>query len=132
MGERLPGLTGMGFPWKIATVVSITSDDPRLCVVRDQFGKYQTLRRDLTRAKGGQPQVGEKWLIDTVLGYWTFACALEVPLPVVTGETDGIPALRSLIDALAFHGFIEDQTTDDRVRATHPHTHPGGTGEDVL
>lgn len=40
-------------------------------------GGQKTIRADYQKAKGPIPKVGERWLIDKSLGYWTFACTLE-------------------------------------------------------
>lgn len=121
----------MGLPYMSAIVTSVGINT---AVVTDQYGKIHTVRTDIRRGKGPFPRVGEKWLIDRELGPWTFSACLTADLPKVTGSTDGLPALASLISALAQIGLIEDHTTSEQVRALHPHTHSdpqgGTTGAD--
>lgn len=120
-----------GLPYMKAVVTDVTD---RMAIVVDQFGKHHDVRIDLRRGKGPFPRVGEMWLLDRELGPWTFAACMKADLPKVTGSTDDIPALISLIAALTEIGLIEDHTTSDQIRALHPHTHPesggGVTGTD--
>lgn len=69
-----PGTGAMGSPWLSVQIDDITGN---IASVTDQFGKQRSVRTDYQRAKGIRPRVGEKWVIDRSLGFWTFACTLE-------------------------------------------------------
>lgn len=97
-----------------------------MAAVTDQYGKSHDIRIDIRRGKGPYPRVGETWIVDRDVGPWTFAACLVPDIPKVTGTTDAIPALVSLIEALAALGLIEDHTTADRIRSLHEHFHPDG------
>lgn len=131
-GEAAPGSGSMGFPWKTVKVQEVTEGT---ALVEDQFGKTFEVSAFIRRGKGLLPRAGEEWIIDRTLGAWTFAAVVQESRPIVTGSTDGLPALASLIEALEELGLIEDQTTSARIRATHPHTHTETgttTGADTL
>lgn len=120
-----------GLPYLKGVVTDVTGN---MAVVVDQYGKHRAVRVDIRRSKGPFPRVGETWVLDRELGPWTFSACLKADIPKVTGSTDAIPALASLIAALAEIGLIEDHTTSEQVRALHPHTHDesggGVTGTD--
>lgn len=67
------GTGSRGFPWLEVTVESI---DNGLADVVDQFGEHKSVRVDILRSKGDQPQVGERWIIDRAFGTWTFAAVI--------------------------------------------------------
>lgn len=93
----VPGTSIRGLPWMEVVVESI---DGHLADVVDQFGQHKTVRIDVMRAKGvGAPEVGERWMIDRALGFWTFAAVIGSPAsggggPIALGDlTDVADAL---------------------------------------
>lgn len=122
------GNTTIGFPWKRVTVEEVVEGT---ALVVDEFGKRMSLPAEVRRGSGSIPQANEEWIIDQTLGGWTFAAVVRSVRPIITGTTDGNPALASLIAALVDLGLVDDQTTSERIRATHLHTHvapaEGGT-----
>ena len=99
--------------------------DGNIASVIDQFGRYLTVRLDVRRGVV-LPRPGETWILDRTLGPWTFAAQVRpATRPQVSGTTDDIPALKSLIEALIEIGLpIEDLTVDIQMNARHGHTHP--------
>jgi hypothetical protein len=98
-------------------------------VCRNEFGKTRQVPL-YQRAKGARPVVGETWLVSRDLGYWNFTMCLLPSPPVITGTTDGNPALESLLASLDSAGLIVDNTDSARIRASYSHTHvaPSGGG----
>lgn len=67
-----------GMAWLQCTVLQVDRDT---ATVRDQLGQNRTIRRDIQRAKGKPPEVGETWIIDRTYGNtWTFACIVGADL----------------------------------------------------
>ena len=67
------------------TRVIVQSVDGQIAIVTDQTGRTLQVRRDLMRAKGNPPMVGESWIIDKALGnQWTFALCLGTSVNGVT------------------------------------------------
>jgi hypothetical protein len=63
-----------GFSQLSCRVMSVQND---MATVRDQLNRQIDVRRDIARAKGGLPQVGEQWIISRdLLGDWTFAAII--------------------------------------------------------
>jgi hypothetical protein len=124
-------LGDVGLPYMIVQVDDLGGE---MAWVKDQYGKKHRVRLDIRRGKGPFPKVGETWIVDRTLGHWAFAACLVPDLPIITGTTDDIPALKNLIAALEDIGLIVNQTTNTRVRADTPHTHMGvhgATGPDL-
>jgi hypothetical protein len=122
------GVPAIGLPWKLVRVEDINTDNG-LAAVIDQFGARMTLRFDYRRGKGPIPVVGEQWIIDRTLGNWTFSTVVKEKRPVVTGATDGNPAIISLLGTLSTAGLIIDQTDHTGGSGTGTHDHMG-TGAD--
>ena len=81
-GPTQPGTTSRG---SNQTRVTVQSVDGPIAIVTDQTGRTLQVRRDLMRAKGNPPVVGESWIIDKALGnQWTFALCLGVSTGGVT------------------------------------------------
>ena len=126
--ETHPGVGSQGLPFERVMVEQVILDE-NFAVVRNEFGKTRQVPLHV-RARGLLPAEGESWVISRDLGFWTFAlCILPKP-PVITGETDNIPALENLLAELSAAGLIVDNTTNARIRASHAHTHvaPAGGG----
>ena len=96
------GSHGRGLAWKQGTVISV---DGLIAQVRTTLTEQLPVRRDIMRAKGRMPEVGEVWLLDRQFGGpWTFAQIVvggehgnQVPQGEVTGL---VPILDTLQAAL--------------------------------
>lgn len=124
-----PARPGQGLPFEKVMVEQVLIEE-NFATVRNEFGKTRPVPLHV-RAKGSRPAEGETWLISRDLGFWTFALCLLPKPPVITGTTDNIPALESLLSQLADAGLIVDETTNDRIRASHGHTHTAPSGGGV-
>lgn len=103
------GVNSVGLPWEVVKVTEIGDDG--LAEVTNHIGKQRRIKIGFLRAKGALPRVGERWVIDKSMGYWTFAAVIEADPPVITGDRSDGTALANLLTALADMGLIVDETT---------------------
>lgn len=85
-----------------------------LIMVSDQFG--QELEVSATLIAGiGLPLVGERWLATKRVGMWALdVCIENKPAPVIVGDKSAMdPVLVQLIDVLAQHGIVIDDTVGE-------------------
>jgi hypothetical protein len=122
------GRPGQGLPFEKVKIEEVLFEEG-YAVCLNEFGKPRQVPLH-PRAKGMRPVQGETWIISRDLGYWTFAMCVGWSPPIITGTTDGNPALEDLLTKLDEAGVIVDNTTSTRIRATHEHTHvaPDGGG----
>lgn len=71
--------------FELGTLIVEVSDvnmDTGIASVKDQFGKYRTIRADIRRGGGKVPEPGEIWIVDRSLGQeWTFAALVSMENP---------------------------------------------------
>lgn len=95
----------------------------------DNHGNMLVVPTTHMRTKGGWPSVGERWIIDRSLGYFTFAAILDQPGPVSIAapppETE--PWLVQMYDALVSLNLIAE--ADDPGEDA---TNPDDEGDDLL
>lgn len=99
-----------GLPWETVWVRGIDAEHG-LVEVENHIGKMRRIPLNVQRAKGGLPEVGEKWAIDKTLGYWTFAAVLSPVTPTLLGDRSDGTALTNLITLLEEIGLFIDGTT---------------------
>ena len=106
-----------GFPYRLVLVESLAVGQAQ---VIDQFGAHLSMPTVPRRGGGPPPREGETWVIDRALGTWTFAALVTGKPPVITGSTDGVPALRDLLAALDGAGLVDDQSVSTSVSTSTP------------
>ena len=123
-GPREAGGTGIyagGFPYKQVRIQSIHANT---AATVDQFGMHINVSTLYRRGAGPYPRVGETWIIDRSLGFWTFASLVVGKPPVITGSTGGVPGLEVLLDALDDAGLVSNKTTDKTQATFDVQWHP--------
>lgn len=76
-GKERPGAIGtssIGMPYMVVTVDSLDGD---YAMVSDQFRNRRQIDLRVRRGKFPGPAVGESWIIDRVLGVWSFAAIVN-------------------------------------------------------
>jgi hypothetical protein len=104
------GVPAAGFPYRQVTVQSI--HETRAQVV-DRYGAHIGLSTLYRRGGGPFPRVGETWIIDRALGFWTFSALVTKSPPIVTASTVGVPALTELLSALHDAGLILNRSNTE-------------------
>jgi hypothetical protein len=97
----------------VAVVIQGIHEGTDIAVVIDQWGKKREIRADLLPGKGRAPAAGEKWIINKVLGQWSFVAydGPPDPVPEITGSRADPATLAKLLAALDRAGVIKDSTT---------------------
>ena len=87
-----PGTHSRGLVAKYGEIIAV---DGNIAYVRTSLTETIPVRRDIMRAKGRLPDVGETWSLVRELGYWTFGLILvggeksnQVPIADVVGLAD--------------------------------------------
>ena len=106
--SSMVGGLAQGFPFRRVLVESVGGGQAQ---VIDQYGAHLSMPTSPRRGGGPLPREGETWVIDRALGTWTFAALAVGQPPVVTGSTDGVPALRDLLVGLDAAGLISNKST---------------------
>lgn len=104
------GVLAEGFPYRQVTVESISSTTAQ---VVDRYGAHIGLSTLYRRGGGPFPRVGEVWIIDRALGFWTFSALVTKAPPVITESTVGVPALKALLTLLEDAGLLLDHSVTD-------------------
>ncbi len=83
--------------------VGINAIENNVAFCNDRRGRQYKVGANYMVGSGALPQVGEEWLIDRTLGYWTFSSRLSANPPTAT---ESIP---SILQALAQTGLVQTQ-----------------------
>jgi len=96
--------------FEVLEVVVESIEENNIALVRDSFGRPMKVRADVRRGNGPLPRVGEIWILDQVLGTWTFSACRSSKPPQIWGATGGSPAMEALLESLDTAGLIENKT----------------------
>jgi hypothetical protein len=98
-----PGSHSRGLAYKQGTIVGVEGN---IAHVRTTLTDTIPVRRDLMRAKGRLPEVGETWLLTREFGSWHFGLIVvggdksnEVPQEDVTGLVSRLDAFDNTLDS---------------------------------
>lgn len=93
------------------TVMSVDPGaKPPVAIARDPIGRDINVRIDFQRGRGSIPKVGERWIIDQSMGFWTFAC-LSNGDPSGAGSAGDMNSVDGLGDVLGEHNTVLDDVT---------------------
>lgn len=97
-----PGSHSRGALYKQGTVISVEGN---LAIVRTTLTETLTVRRDIMRAKGRLPEVGETWLLTKEFSNWVFS------LIVIGGDKSNLVPQSDVIDLTDDLDALDTRTT---------------------
>lgn len=92
-----PASTALGV---VTKTVYVDSVDGPIAIVHDQFGTTFRMRRDVMRAKGDPPMIGDAWIVDKLsVNDWVFSVCMNAPVVSHAIQAD-VDSLNTQVDVL--------------------------------
>lgn len=115
------GSSGVGYSFDLVTIKELLPDKNICLAENKQYGSQYQLGLD-KRGMLAWPQTGDVWVIDRSLGHWALRSKVTgTAAPNYTGFSNLMdPDVYQLVQLLAGHGLLADQTTPNGVEPTPP------------